>query len=276
MLCMTSKKGEPATKDEAFAKIFLDFGNIYESTFEDWWVNTGSNLFAERRDPPKVKQIDPREVSPEESRSSIFVEIPLTLSYETVENQIRRILDTYSDVRPANRLETSTSDYPIAVALTRMRVLKQLHELYCLHRELIAKPKALSVLNKGKSSTEYEIRADLFRIGKIMRLSPSNERLIGEPEEIQAKLRAMRSLVSRNLAKAQTLIENVEKGIFASYEELPPAEDRFTSAQKKKQEELEEQWWSVSLFSSDSFISLEDVKRIPYSGDYTNLNVSNS
>lgn len=276
MLCQTSKEGQPETQDEAFAKIFLDFGNVYEGTFEDWWVNTGSNLFAERTAPPIVKQINPTAVSPEESRSSIFVEIPLTLSYETVQNQIRRILDTYSDVRPGNRLETSTSDYPIAVALTRLRVLEQLHDLYCLHRELIAKPKALSALNHGKSSTEYEIRADLFRIGKIMRLSPSNERLIGEPEEIQAKLRAMRSLVSRNLAKAQTLIANAEKGIFASYEEVTPAEDRFTSAQLKKHKELEEQWWGVSLFSSDSRISIEDVKRIPYSGDYTNLNSTNS
>lgn len=272
MLCQTSKEGQPETIDEAFAKIFLDFGNIYESSFEDWWVSTGSNLFAERADPPTVKQINPRAISSENNESSIFVEIPLTLSYETVDIQIRRILEVYSDVRPANRLATSTSDYPIAVALTRMRVLKQLHELHCLHRELITKPKALAALNIGKSSTEYETRADLFRIGKIMRLSPSNERLIGEPEEIQAKLRAMRSLVSRNLAKAHTLIANVERGVFASYDELPPSVDRFTSHQRKKHEKLEEQWWGINLFSSESRISLEDVKQIPYSGDYTNLN----
>lgn len=268
LLCKTCEPGQPVTNDEALAKIFCDFGNIYDCTFEDWWRRTGSKLFEERQLPPTVVEITSLEsYATVERTGKILVEIPLQLTLETVQKQILRILEGYSDKRPTNRLEYSSSKYPITVALNRLEVLKKTHAVYCLHRELIDKPKALHRLGFSKEQSEYETRADLFRIGVAMKLSVKNERLIGTEEEIHRKLRNVRSDVSRFIARGQELLANVERGEFAKYGEPEPPPPRFSSAQDAVHLKLEEEWWSLDLNSSLNGKRIDDARRIHYSGD---------
>jgi len=268
LVCQTAVNGVPETYDGSLAQIYRDFGNIYDCSFEDWWRRTGSDLFKEQQLPPCVEQITSVESAVAGNRAGkILVEIPLQLSMETIERQIKRILDSYANQRPSNRLETSTSKYPINVTLARLNVLKTTHEVYNLHRELIEKPKALANLGLGKEGSNFEVRADLYRIGVLLRLSPSNERLIGDKSEVARRANTMRSTVSRFLARASGLISNVELGVFPKDERPDKEVVRFSSAQDVRNKELEARWWALDLSSSLSANKVAAARRIQYVGD---------
>jgi hypothetical protein len=195
------------------------------------------------------------------------VEIPLQLSKETVQKQINRILELYQDQRPSNRLETSTSRYPINVTLARLNVLQKSHEVYCLHRELIAKPAAMVRSNMSRLDIEFQERADLFKIGVALGISPSNERLTGTKEEIDRRANSMRQMVWVHMKRAKALIANVEHGVFPDDEMPEETQPRFSSKQKEEHQELEAQWWAIDLSSSLSENKLTKARRIHYEGN---------
>jgi hypothetical protein len=271
LLCQTTKGGVPETYDERLAQIYSDFGNIYDCSFEEWWRRTGSELFKEQQLPPRVQQITSVESAISGDRAGkILVEIPLQLSKETVQKQINSILELYQDRRPSNRLETSTSRYPINVTLARLNVLQKSHEVYCLHRELIAKPAAMVKSNMSRLDIEFQERADLFKIGKALGISPSNERLTGTKEEIDRRASSMRQMVWAHMKRAKALIANVEHGVFPD-DEMPEMPEmtppRFSSKQEAQHKELEAQWWSLDLSSSLSENKLALARKIHYDGD---------
>jgi hypothetical protein len=144
-----------------------------------------------------------------------------------------------------------------------------MHEVYCLHRELIEKPAALRMLagtedQRREWAKKYDQRADLYRIGKLLRISPSNERLIGEANEIRAKQNRMRASVSRFLRRAEQLISNVEYGKFPVFFNHEKSEQRFTSRQLDRHKELEAEWWSLNLTSALTGNRLEAAKELYY------------
>lgn len=268
LLCQTTKGGVPETYDERLAKIYRDFGNIYDCSFEEWWRRTGSELFMELRLPPRVQQITSVESAISGDRAGkILVEIPLQLSKETVQKQINRILASYQDRRPLNRLETSTSRYPIHVTLARLNVLQKSHEVFCLHRELIAKPTALAQSNMTRLDLEFQERANLFKIGKALEISPSNERLTGTKEEIDRRANSMRQMVWVHMKRAKALIANVEHGVFPNDEMPEETPVRFSSRQEAEHMELEAKWWTLDLSSSLSENKLAKARRIHYEGN---------
>lgn len=290
-LCQTCAEGEPDTFDETLAQLFRDFGNVHKGTFEDWWRRTGSALFAERSLPPRVEQITSVESAIAGNRAGkILVEIPLQLTRETVQKQLNEILDRRSDERNAlirqlapnsievakgreitrslNRLDTSTSRYPIEPVLTRLAVVQQAHEVYCLHRELIEKPKALARLGIGRDLTDHDNKANLFRIGKVYGLSPQNASLAGYADDVAKKTKKMRSEVRRVLDRAETLLNYVEAGHFAVInEDRLPVKPRFSSKQDAVHAKLEEQWWSLDLHSTLSESKIEKARELHYRGD---------
>lgn len=295
LLCVTCPEGKPETYDDTLAQIFRDFGNVHEGTFEDWWRRTGSALFAEQRLPPMVEQITSVETAIAGNRAGkILVEIPLQLTRETVLRQIGKILDLNSKERnkliehfwpdrqatqsqasasqrqrALSKLDTSTSRYRIEPVLTRLNVIVQAHEVYCLHRELIEKPKALARLGRGKAVSEHNEDGNLFRIGKLYGLSSQNSELVGTPDVIATRARNMRSEVSRVLARAKSLLSYVEVGRFAVINQDPLiTTPRFSSKQAVHHATLEERWWDLDLTSALSKKkTVEDARRIHYAGD---------
>jgi hypothetical protein len=195
------------------------------------------------------------------------VEIPLQLSKETVQKQINSILEMYQDRRPSNRLETSTSRYPINVTLARLNVLQKSHEVFCLHRELIAKPTVMLKSNMSRLDIEFQERADLFKIGKALGISPSNERLTGTKEEIDRRANSMRQMVWVHMKRAKALIANVEHGVFPDDEMTEKTPPRFSSKQEAQHKELEAQWWSLDLSSPLSENKLLKARQIHYDGN---------
>ncbi|MEY3638615.1 MAG: Cell division protein FtsA, partial [Pseudomonadota bacterium] len=124
---------------------------------------------------------NPRErASHKYSADHVWIDIPLKLSRRTIQRQIGRILDMHEEQRLNNRLEMSTSMFKLNPVQYRLHTLKKMHELHSLHRELVEKPGAH---RSKKKDVAYAKRADLFRIGKLLQISPSNESLRGAVDE---------------------------------------------------------------------------------------------
>ena len=265
LLCQTSQRHRPETQDREFARVYRAFGDVYSMSFDDWWLDRGSWVFRERQAFPKVAELPRGNKDRARHRllqDHIWVDIPLKLSRRTIQRQLGKILDAYEELRLDNRLALSSSDFKINAVPFRLHALRKMHELHSLHRELIVKPKALEALGK---SNAYQRRADLFRIGKLLRISPSNENLRGEPTEIAKRQNRMRVSVSRLLNRSELLIANVERGVFPSFKALdPPSPTRFNSRQLEAHKELEEGWWQLDLTSSLSAGKLDEARRIHY------------
>ena len=108
-------------------------------------------------------------------------------------------------------------------------------------------------------------RADLFRIGKLLRISPSNESLRCEVDEIFKRQNRMRASVSRLLKRTELLIANVEQGIFPNFKPVIPLErERFSTRQLEMHKTLEALWWSLDLTSSLGIGKIDEARRVHY------------
>lgn len=269
LVCQTSKDGKVETLDKNLVRVYRAFGDIYNCTFEEWWLERGSWVFREKDPFPKVKEVarHPRERAAHKYQSDrLWVDIPLKLSRRTIQRQIGRILDLYDEQRLSNRLKLSTSDFKLNPVQYRLHTLRKMHELHSLHRELVVKPAAQRA---QKKDGEFAKRADLFRIGKLLRISPSNESLRGDTEDIFKRQNRMRASVSRLLKRSELLIANVEQGVFPSFKPVkPPDGKRFNTRQLELHKAMEEQWWSLDLTSSLSAGKIDEARRVHYEEEF--------
>jgi len=259
LICQTSSSlNNPRTTDEGMRWLYRKFGDIYSVDFDTWYERTGSRIFREQVELPKVMEIDENLSNLAEERDGkLLVEIPLSLSQRTINLQINRILKQYSEERPTNKLQTSQSQFPINPVLYRLPALQKMHDIWCVHREVISKPVAL-----GEAKDKYSTKGDLYRIGSALHLSPSNEGLAGDDALNHKRLNRMRTTVSRYLGKANMLIGNVELGKYPVFKKTAPVE-RFTKNQRESHVELEKLWWDLDLSSTLSGTKVADaVKRI--------------
>ena len=261
LICQTSSSlNNPRVADEKMRWIYRKFGDIYKTDFESWYRATGSRIFSEQEDLPKVTEIESNFSNLRETRDGrLLVDIPLSLSQATINRQINRLLKQHEDERLNNKLEMSKSQFPINPVRYRLHTLQKMHEVWCLHRELIAKPVAL-----GQARDKYSTKGDLFRIGKVLRLSPANENPADDPYIHHKRLNIMRVTVSRFLNRANLLIDNVEQGTFPVFKKTQKREI-FTSKQRESHAELEKLWWDLDLSSTLSGTKVEDAKRVVYS-----------
>ena len=266
MLCQTSSSANIRTQDEKLRRVYRRFGDIHNGSFADWWLDRGYRVFSEQVKFPKVAVVPSRPSERQRQAPgdhNIWVEIPLKLSKRTIQKQLGKLLDEYESSRLRRRLELSSADFKVNPAPIGTHVLQKVHEVHALHRELIDKPKWQQQQQKSTVSTAPQ-RADLFRIGKLLRLSPSNESLSGEPDEVRARLNRMRVAVSRLVKRSELLIANVEVGIFPSYKAVEVAAPRFNARQLQQHQELESQWWKLTLVSGLSADKLDRVAGIRY------------
>jgi len=260
LVCQTSSSANnPRTTDDGMRWLYRKFGDIYKSDFDTWYERTGSYIFREQVELPKVTEIaDNLSNLSQERDGKLLVEIPLTLSQATISRQINRLLKKHADARLSNRLEMSQSKFPINPVLYRLPALQKMHEIWCVHREVIAKPVALK-----EAKDKYSTKGDLYKIGVALRLSPSNE--LGVAQDVKLhhqRLNRMRTTVSRYLGKANMLIGNVELGKYPVFKKVSPI-DRFSTRQRESHVELEKLWWDLDLSSQLSGTKVADaVKKI--------------
>ena len=259
LICQTSSSlNNPRTTDDGMRWLYRKFGDIYECDFDTWYVRTGSRIFREQTALPKVIQIaDDFTNLTEKREGKLLVEIPLSLSQASINRQINRILKQHIEERPTNKLQTSRSEFPINPVLYRLPALQKMHEIWCVHREVIAKPVAL-----GEAKDKYSAKGDLYRVGVALRLSPSNEGIAEDVKLNHLRLNRMRTTVSRYLGKTKMLIGNVELGKFPVFKKTSPI-DRFSKKQRESHVEFEKLWWDLDLTSQLSGTKVADaVKKI--------------
>ena len=266
LICQTSQQYRVETQDERLADIYRAWGDIYNCTFEEWWLDRGPSVFQEKEAFPEVKEITrkPKErFQTKMLEDHLWVDIPLKLSKRTIQRQLGKILEAHQEQRLRNRLGLSTSEFKINPVQFRLHTLKVMHEVLTLHREMVEKPKLFA---KGKINHMNSIaKGDLFRIGKLLRISPSNESLHGEPSEVIKRQNRMRASVSRLLNRGEMLISNCEIGIFPSFKSVPLTDQmRFSDRQIRKHEELENDWWKIDLTSELSAGKIDAAKKIHY------------
>ncbi len=267
MVCQISEphQYQVSTADDQLARVYRIFGDIHSVSFDEWWIDRGYRVFEEQLKFPKVTEVERNGRERSQHRyfkDHVWIDIPLKLSRRTIQRQIGKILDQYEEQRLRNRLELSTSQFKIHPVQYRLTTLMRIHQVHALHREVIAKPKALQ---QSGDQSSYQLRADLFRIGKLLRVSPSNEHLRGDPQEIFKHQNRMRASVSRYLARAKLLIANAERGSFPNFSPIAQSDSkRFNSLQLERHSELEAKWWQLDLTSELSQVKIEDAKRIHY------------
>lgn len=265
MLCQTSKPGSIQTQDQQIRRVYSRFGDVFSSSFDDWWLDKGYRIFSEQEKFPKVSMVPSRPIERRRQAPAddkIWVEIPLKLSKRTIQKQLGKLLDEYESSRLRRRLELTTAEFKVNPVQFGTHQMQKVHEVHALHRELIEKPKWLR--QHQPDMVAAETRADLFRIGKLLRLSPSNESLSGEPEIVRARLNRMRVAVSRLLKRSELLIANVEVGTFPSYKAVELSTARFNARQLEQHKELESKWWQLTLISALSADKLSSVAGIRY------------
>ncbi|NBY54223.1 MAG: hypothetical protein EBQ48_02490 [Betaproteobacteria bacterium] len=263
----TANPWQLRTRDEELIRVYRRFGDVFSLSFESWWEERGYRAFRERDPFPKVTEVarlGRDRVPRNPDHDHLWLDVPLKLSQRTIQRQVSRILKAHAEQRLSDRRLLTTAEFQIQPTRLSARLLQRTHEVYCLHRELIAKPMALNRL-KGikRHRADYAQRADLFRIGKLLRLSPSHEGLSNEATRF-ANQNRMRVAVSQLVKKAQWLIANCERGLFPSYEPYAPPADRFTDRQRREALELEAAWWALDLHSEASADKLASLRMIHY------------
>lgn len=257
-LCQTCAEGAANTYDETLAKVFNDFGNVHEGTFEDWWKRKGSAVFAEQTLPPSVEVLTPKDgVIKGDWSEEVVIQIPLQLTRETVQKQVIAILDGLRGDN-SRQIKVSTSNYRSSMVFPRVETLQKELDAHCLYRELVSKPKALANLQINEE--DIQTQADLFRVGVLSDLNPSYAQLRGTESEINKKKRYMRSLVSTTNLKVSRMIANVELGKFPTDAEIDDPKPRFTSKQDALLAKMEKEWWSLDLHSALSEAKFEKAR----------------
>ena len=266
LLCQTSAPGDVATQDQALRRVYRQFGDVFATNFDDWWLERGVRVFRERDPFPKVTEVPdaPAKRSRQgPAEDSIWVEIPLKLSKRTIQRQIGKLLEAHNEQRLSRRIELTTAEFKINPVQFGTHTLKKIHEVHTLHRWLVQRHKWLAQHDPEQAAAQE--RADLFRIGKLLKVSPSNESLLGEAEVVRARLNRMRVGVRRLLNHGDLLIANVERGVFPSYKPLEPSDrPRFTPRQLAQHAELEAKWWDLNLVSELSAEKMDAAAGIRY------------
>jgi hypothetical protein len=270
MVCKTSRFGSTRTLDADLAEVYAAFGDVWETSFDDWWYERGYEGFRELKGRPKVKQIPRQRLDRNQHRykeDHVWVDIPLKLSRAAITRQISEILalPENAEHRVDNRMSTSNAKFKVNPIRYSLHSLAIAHDVHCLHRELIAKPERLKKPgDKSSQREEYQRRADMYRIGRLLKLSSASTIPTDDISERKARLNVMRATVGRYLARSNVLIANVEIGKFPAFSKLPPRPNRFSSFQLERHQELEEQWWSQELFSTVSGSRVLDARRVHY------------
>ncbi len=268
MVCKTSRS-LAQTRDDALARVFEAFGNVWDTDFDTWWLERGYEGFAELTGPPRVKEVPQSRMERERMAyrdGQLWLALPLTLTRATLMRQIGKILDKeeHARHRPENRLALSTATFRVNPVRYRLHTLATMHHVHCLHRALIENPKYLGDQGSHAAQAAYQHRADVFRIGQLLGISPVNARAARTQEEQRLRYNRMRATVGRFLTRARWLIAHVEVGQFPVFRAGPSTRFRFNERQLEQHQALEPEWWALDLQATLGGFCVDDAKRVHY------------
>lgn len=205
------------TLDADLKSMWVDFGDIYNVNFTDWWIGRGRTLFAEQVSLPKVRKIDSDKYNLNANQQNyLLLEIPLNLTERTISRQVLSLLRAEPN-RQIKRV--SHAKRPLAKLIgIRRAVIHDALDIWCLSQVIQNAKQSNSNLGEpfNKMTTQ--------QIGIAFKLVRSCMPKFTDSEEIERKKRnGMKVAVSRMVHRANALIANAEIGIFPSFK---PVEKR--------------------------------------------------
>lgn len=204
------------TRDPRLKRVYEAFGDKCWQGFDSWWRFAARNEFVEQVSPEQIdllefyKQVDRDDFS--DDSNWMHLRVPLNISEAKLVSEFKQLLRNHPN-RTYKR--TQTSNFPIK----RHKSLNL--EVF---RKAVDVWHEINKLQNRRQRTEIHKNDDdsLYQIGARLELSPALIIKANDTKDRQTKKRnAMKVAVSRMMSRAERLIQNVEIGIFPSYEEVP-------------------------------------------------------
>jgi hypothetical protein len=193
--------------DQRLKSMYEDFGDVYGVSFEDWWFDRGVNLFKEQVATPKVRQLNPLDISLSQPSSKfLLLEIPLNLTQRTIIAQIRKKLEGIEN-RTVQR--QNISKRPLAkLTGIRSNSLKMPFEVWKLFYQSRDDREVPRLGRQLGTKSLYQIGKELALVAKCMPVA-------GElKSKSDKKVNGMKVATSRMLKRANNLILNASVGEF--------------------------------------------------------------
>ena len=179
------------------AEVYELAGDLKEDRFRRWWEDTGINLFVEAKRPPTVKTLDLQKLQEHRFKEkAIYLEIPLTIRKETIQKQIREILNQTHEGRDLDVTENANAIFKLHTKRYRLRVVEL--EYWVLLYKLLYQ----------------DIK--VWKIGDRLQLSP-HLKLRGAERGIRfgdKRFNQLNSLTGRYLYKARYTLAHAERRSF--------------------------------------------------------------
>jgi hypothetical protein len=244
-----------AVGDLRLKGMYRDFGNVYELTFEEWFLRRGKNLLSEELDLPAVRKLSPTNL--ELSRPlgrHLILEIPLNMTEKSIISQVRKQLRNHPD-REVERISTAKRKLAKLIGI-RQDVIESAYAVWKIHHE----SRDGRVVEKVGQAHGTK---SLYQIGKELRLVRSCLPVTTDNQERAAKrVNGMKVAVSRMLARANNLIENAAIGVFPSIQPMKE-EIEYSPVQLLRMNEAVASGWRPLFDPNDKLIVHErdDVKK---------------
>jgi hypothetical protein len=179
---------------------YKNFGDLRNTTFDEWWLSMGFGLFSEGKD---FRRISVCEISEDLDGDTIRFLIPLTTSPATLKKQFDALLKKHHPYyKKFDRWEHNST------ATARMRTSKLKSDLI---NKYIQAYETRQELRKSNPSVR------LYEVGEAMN---ANILLVPKPtdntNQINEKHFLMSQQVTEYIEKARNLIANASEGVFPS------------------------------------------------------------
>jgi hypothetical protein len=193
--------------NEGLNRVYVNFGNVFELSFEDWWVGYGNKLFSLKLEPIKVDWANNEMI--DEATSTGWLKpviVPMFYSKTDLVRQFKNLLNDHAPIYPDS--ERSLSDYEVSkLRGFRKDSIINAHKVWCLNRVLEIK--------ESKGDFERGHRYGSYWMAKKIGVNINSDILDSNtPLFLRREQAAIRVKISRYLQMANNLISNVEVGEF--------------------------------------------------------------
>ena len=227
-----------AVGDQRLKGMYRDFGNVYELTFEEWFMARGKRLLSEELALPAVRKLSPTnlELSHPLERH-LILEIPLNMTEKTIISQVRNQLRIHPE-REVERISSANRKLAKLIGI-RQDVIESAYAVWKLHHESRDDRVVEKIGQTHGTKSLYQIGKELRLVRSCMPASTDNAIRAAK------RVNGMKVAVSRMLTRANNLIENAAIGIFPSIQPIKEAIEYSPVQLQRMNQALASDWYPL-------------------------------
>jgi hypothetical protein len=201
---------------------FAIFGDLRRIDFDQWWVERGYELFAEKQAFRKIA-VNAAQDASKDALPTLSLEVPLNVSPATLKRQFDQLLRVHHPhYKNFDRWQASSAP----VRFENRKLTSVSINLY------------LQVYRSWRAKIVEEREIHLFEIGEELNLDPKLKvSRTDYPREASAKHLKMSLIVTEYLEKAKNLVAHATEGRFPCVDDHPWIERKTRSPRKSKDED---------------------------------------